>query len=204
MRYLAAFGLALVFVVSAPVVHADSHVQRSADFIDSLANRAVAMMEDTSLSDEERRERFRALFREGFAVSGIARFAAGRYWRSAPKADREEYLKLFEQVVVNVWSDRIFSQYKGQPFEILRSVDNTPPRSKEKVALVQSRIEASPTTSVIIEWRVNSNDTTIKITDVLVEGASLATAQRDDWAEWIRKNGKKLSSLNKRLAEQGS
>ena len=115
MRLIAAFVLALAVATAAPAARADSHLDASTKFISDLANEAIETLTDKSNTSEERRDKFRKLFRDGFAVNGIARFVAGRYWRKAPDAERTEYLALFEDVIVNTWADR-FSQYSGQKF----------------------------------------------------------------------------------------
>lgn len=198
MRLAAAFVLVLTLVISAPQVQADSHLDASAGFIDGLANRAINTLTDTEITPEQRRDAFRALFREGFAVNGIARFVAGRYWRRAPEAEREEYLTLFEDVIVNTWADR-FSQYSGQKFEVKGATDATPNNSSESVALVESLFFTSPTTPVRIEWRVASKGDLFKIVDVKLEGISMATTQRDEFNAVVSKSGRKLSSLIEEL-----
>lgn len=194
MRYLAAIGLALAFMVSAPATHADSHIQASADFISTLADRAINTVTDSALSVDERRAKFRELFREGFAVSGIARFVLGRYWRKASDAERDEYLKLFENVIVTTWADR-FSQYSGQKFEVNGAQPAPSASDKENVALVDSRFFVDPSTPVRIEWRVASRGDLFKIVDVSVEGISMANTQRDEFNSVIRKNGGEISAL---------
>jgi phospholipid transport system substrate-binding protein len=113
VRTIAAFVLVVAFAMAAPAAHADSHTDTSVKFINDLSNQAISALSDKSISTEDRREKFRSLFREGFAVNGIARFVAGRYWRSAGEDERAEYLQLFEDVIVNTWADR-FSQYSGE------------------------------------------------------------------------------------------
>lgn len=198
MRLTAAFILALTFVIAAPSVHADSHLDASTDFINGLANEAIDTLTDADINAEQRRDQFRKLFREGFAVNGIARFVAGRYWRRAPEDERTEYLTLFEDVIVNTWADR-FSQYSGQKFEVRSATDATPNNSKENVALVESLFFTSPTTPVRIEWRVASKGTLFKIVDVKLEGISMATTQRDEFNAVVSKSGRKLSSLIEEL-----
>jgi len=194
MRLAAAFVLVLTLVITAPQAQADSHLDASAGFIDGLANKAINTLTDTEITAEQRRDAFRALFREGFAVNGIARFVAGRYWRRAPEDEREEYLSLFEDVIVNTWADR-FSQYSGQKFEVKGATDATPNNSSESVALVESLFFTSPTTPVRIEWRVASKGDLFKIVDVKLEGISMATTQRDEFNAVVSKSGRKLSSL---------
>jgi len=194
VRYLAAIGLALAFIVSAPAVHADSHTEASAQFINTLAEQAITTITDSALSVEERRARFRDLFREGFAVSGIARFVLGRYWRKASDTERDEYLKLFEDVIVSTWADR-FSQYSGQKFEVNGAHPAPSASDSENVALVESRFFVDATTPVRIEWRVASRGDLFKIVDVSVEGISMANTQRDEFNSVIRKGGGEVSAL---------
>ncbi|MDE0779196.1 MAG: ABC transporter substrate-binding protein [Alphaproteobacteria bacterium] len=198
MRYIAAIVLALALATPATMARADSHIDASVNFIDQLANQAIGSLTDKSITAEKRRDEFRKLFRDGFAVNGIARFVAGRYWRKASDAERTEYLSLFEDVIVNTWADR-FSLYSGQKFEVRGGIDATPEKSKQNVALVKSWFFTSLTSSVQIEWRVASKDDLFKIIDVKLEGISMATTQRDEFNSVVSKSGRTLSSLIKEL-----
>ena len=196
-RFTPAFVIVVALLFAAPAARADQHLDASVSFIKTLSERAISTLTDTDISGQERRTQFRNLFREGFAVDGIARFALGRYWRSASKQEREEYLVLFEDVIVNTWADR-FSLYSGQAFEV-RNASNEPTNGPEKVALVSSLFFTSPTSPVRIEWRGASPGEIIKIVDVKLEGISMANPQRDEFNSVIRDGGRNLSALLARL-----
>ena len=66
---------------------------------------------------------------------------------------------------------------------------DSPGSSTEAVVIVQSLIWASPDTPVRVNWRVASAGEIYKITDVIVEGISMANTQRDEFASLVRKNG---------------
>lgn len=198
MRTIAAFVLVLAFAIGAPSARADSHTVTSLAFINNLSNQAIETLTDASITPEQRRTEFRKLFRDGFAVNGIARFVAGRYWRKASETQRTEYLQLFEDVIVNTWADR-FSQYSGQKFEVLDATDATPDKSREDVALVKSLFFTSPTSPVRLEWRVASKGKLFKIVDVKLEGISMATTQRDEFNSHVSKNGRTLEALIEEL-----
>ncbi len=198
MRTFAAFVLVVALAVSVPAAHAGSHTDASVNYINDLSNQAITTLSDKSISTEQRREEFRKLFRDGFAVNGIARFVAGRYWRSASEDERTEYLQLFEDVIVNTWADR-FSQYSGQKFEVRGATDATPDKSPENVALVESLFFTDPTTPVRLEWRVASKGDLFKIVDVKLEGISMATTQRDEFNSVVSKNGRTLAALIEEL-----
>jgi phospholipid transport system substrate-binding protein len=187
-------GPLVALIIAISPAHADTHLEASTDFIRSLADRAITTLTTEGITTESRRSKFRDLFREGFAINGIARFVLGRYWRGASEVDRTEYLALFEDVIVTTWADR-FSEYSGQKFTVQDAVNAPSAHQAERVAIVRSTFFTDPTTPVRIDWRVASRGDIYKITDVSVEGISMANTQRDEFASVIRKNGGELSPL---------
>lgn len=185
--------LVALIVVIAPA-RADQHLAASTEFIQSLADRAIRTLTAEGQTTEIRREKFRGLFREGFAINGIARFVLGRYWRRATEDDRTEYLALFEDVIVTTWADR-FSEYSGEKFEVKTAIDAPSAHESERVAIVRSVFFTDPQTQVRIDWRVASRGDIYKITDVMVEGISMANTQRDEFSSVIRSNSGELSAL---------
>jgi phospholipid transport system substrate-binding protein len=185
--------LVALIVVIAPA-RADQHLAASSEFIQSLADRAIRTLTAEGQTTEVRREQFRGLFREGFAINGIARFVLGRYWRRATEDDRTEYLALFEDVIVTTWADR-FSEYSGEKFEVQTAIDAPSAHESERVAIVRSVFFTDPQTQVRIDWRVASRGDIYKITDVMVEGISMANTQRDEFSSVIRSNSGEISAL---------
>lgn len=176
------------------------HVDKSADFIRGLANTAIQTLTDTSLDKAQRRQKFRDLFNQSFAVRGIALYVLGRYRRRATEAELNEYLDLFEDVIVNTWADR-FTDYAGQKFDVTGAASTQSGSEREKAAMVSSTFYTEPNSPVDIEWRVNTNGTVYKITDVKVSGLSLAKTQQDEFGSVIRANGNKVSALIDKLRE---
>ena len=187
-------GIVAVATPAAALTAADD----AAAFVDGLADQALGYLGDPGLNDTERAALFRDLFRDGFAVRGIAKFSLGRYWRSADDAQREEYLALFENVIVDTWSKR-FGQYSGETFEV-RGATPLTSSGDESVTIVQSLVWTSPDAPVRVDWRVASKGNIYKITDVTVEGVSMANTQRDEYASLVRQQG--LDGLLERLRER--
>lgn len=187
-------GPLVALIIAVAPARADQHLAASSEFIRSLADRAITTLTAEGQTTEMRRDQFRNLFREGFAINGIARFVLGRYWRRATEADRTEYLALFEDVIVNTWADR-FSSYSGQEFTVQTAVDAPSAHEAERVAIVRSLFFSDPQTPIRVDWRVASRGNIFKITDVTVEGISMANTQRDEFASVIRSNSGELSAL---------
>src|SRR5215472_16180825 len=86
------------------------------DFMNELWIRAVDVL-SRKISPTVRQARFRELFETDFDVPGIARFVLGRYWRSASEREQQEFLQLFEDYVVFVYSARL-ADFGGEIFKV--------------------------------------------------------------------------------------
>jgi phospholipid transport system substrate-binding protein len=99
-------------VATALPAAAQNNVPAATAFIDRLAQRAIEGLTAKDIGAADRAERFRAIFTETFDVPTIGRFALGTPWRTASAADREAYLKAFEDFIVATYANR-FADYGG-------------------------------------------------------------------------------------------
>jgi phospholipid transport system substrate-binding protein len=159
-------------------------------FIENLAEQAIAALTAPGISRGEREARARTLLTDNFAVPTIGQFVLGRYWRTATPAERGEYLRLFEELIVVTYVDR-FSRYSGERLRVSNAVVD--PESND--ILVYSEITRPAGGPVQVAWRVRRTPPSFKIVDVLVEGVSMGQTQRSDFASVIRNNGGALSAL---------
>jgi phospholipid transport system substrate-binding protein len=168
-----------------------------AGFIADLGTKAVNVLTSTA-SEAERERQFRVLFEEAFDLQAISRFVLGPYWRTATDAQRQEFTKLFETYVVHAYTVR-FNAYAGQQLK----VGSARPEG-DNGSLVQSEI-ALPNSNqppVKVDWRVSKNSDSYKITDVTVEGVSMALTQRQEFASVIQRGGGQVDALLKLLREK--
>jgi len=159
------------------------------DFIRQMGDRAVATVNAPNLGDSARAKRFGSIFRDAFAVPVIGRFVLGQYWRRATDAERKEYLKLFEDYVVQTYTNR-FSGYRGVKFKVgsARAVN-------DQEQLVPSEIvRPAGQPPVEVQWRVKQGSG-YKVVDVIAEGVSMLISQRDEFASIINRSGGKVSGL---------
>src|ERR1051326_5533598 len=98
-------ALAVLFVAVSPAKAADT--QRASAFIQHLGSQAISILADKSMPEEESARRFRSMLHNDFDLNLLGRFALGaNAWRAATPQQRQEYLKLFEELVVDIYSDR--------------------------------------------------------------------------------------------------
>jgi len=167
-------------------------------FIKKLAGEALASLTETDIDIGERRIRFRKIMHRYFAFDAIAKWVLGRYWRRASEQQKEEYLTLFEKLMIVTYADR-FEKYAGEKLH----VEKTEIRG-EKDALVHSLLERPDgQKAVAVIWRVRPKYESYKIVDVMVEGLSMGITQQKEFSSVIRQSNNNveglLSELRKRV-----
>ncbi len=166
-------------------------------FISGLADRTIQSLIKADVPRTQRVERFRELFNDAFAVRSIGRWVLGRAWNDASEAQREEYLDLFEDLMIYSYVDR-FATYTGDSITIADAV-----REDDTYVTVQTIIPRPGTERPIdVRWRVGRVDGGFKIADVVVEGVSMSTTLRSQFASIIRRNGGQVSGLIQELRQK--
>jgi len=168
-----------------------------AKFIQSLGDKAVAILANKKISVQERNKQFRAMLSDSFDLNTIARFVIGRTWLSATQAQKDEYMDLFESLVVKTYSDR-FALYTGEGFKVRNTI-----KESDRDSIVNSDIthpDGSPATTVV--WRVREKNGKFGIIDVVVEGVSMSVTQRQEYSSVIQRNGGNIEGLLKLMRER--
>ncbi|HWZ68430.1 MAG TPA: ABC transporter substrate-binding protein [Stellaceae bacterium] len=166
-----------------------------ASFVSDLASRALAPMpnEDTAV----KQERFRQLFRQYFDVEACARAALGLYWLKATALQRQEFVGLYEDYVVIAYSTA-FRALGGESFKVLGSQPD-----KGRV-IVTSRIEINDAAPIRVDWQLNPTNRGYKVTDVIVNGISMASAQHSDLVSVIQRNSGHVPALLVAMREKNA
>ncbi len=171
-------------------VAVDDAVQSGAkNFVDKLAQDGIGFLTDESLGEEERKSQFRKFLIKNFDMKAIGRFALGRYWRASSDKEQKEYLDLFQDMIVDVYSKR-FSEYDGQKLD----VQSVRPEGKSD-SIVTSVIIPNSGPKVRVDWRVRYKNNQYRVIDIIVEGVSMALTQRSDFASVIQRGGGEVEVL---------
>jgi phospholipid transport system substrate-binding protein len=169
---------------------ADEYSDGSKIFIKTLAEKAIASLTVKDLSKDEREKRFRALMLDNFAISGIARFVLGRHWPRASEQEKNEYLKLFEDLMVATYAER-FSKYAGETLEI----EQAEVRGENDTLVYSSIRRVDGAQPIKVAWRVRGKPGGFKIVDVIVEGISMVQTQKSEFASFIQQHDGNLGAL---------
>ena len=164
--------------------------------ITNLGNRALEVLGNKNTTPAERVARFQELFRQDFDVPGIARFVLGRYWKTATPEQQEEFVKLFEGYIAIVYS-RQLAAYMGETLKVTGS------RTNAEGAIVASEIiRPSGAPPVKVDWHLTDRNGAYKISDVTVDGISMAVTQRSEFASVIQRSGGQVGGLISQLRQK--
>jgi phospholipid transport system substrate-binding protein len=180
------------FIVAAPAAaKADP-----AEFVRSMAGRAIGILKQTSGGDAQKREaEFRAIFRDNFDIAEIGQFVLGVHWRNATEQQRADYLKEFETYVVRTYAQRL-SEYSGEQLEVGRVQTQS---EKNFVDSAIRRPNGAPPIRIV--WEVEKRGGGYKVVDIKIENVSMSQTQRSDFGSFVSQNGGKVDALIARLKQ---
>jgi phospholipid transport system substrate-binding protein len=158
-------------------------------FINGLGADAIGSLTGSNLSSADREARFDGLLKANFDMPGISKFVLGRYWKIATPDQQAEFAQLLEKLLTQSYA-KAFAQYSGQKFAVTGARSND-----DGSTIVNSTINQPNGDIIRLDWRVEDEAGKPTITDLLVEGVSLRTTHRSDFASAIQSNGGTVKGL---------
>jgi phospholipid transport system substrate-binding protein len=153
-------------------------------FIEDLGSRTVAILSDDSASAAQKLEQLVDLLNQATDLALVARLVMGRHWRTASAAQQEEFVRLFEGLVVKTMAERLTS-YGGETFRITadRAAD-------ERDSIVSTEIlRPSGGAPLQVDWRVRRTGSDHAIIDIVAEGISMVVTHRSEVSEIVSRRG---------------
>ncbi len=185
IRVIAAALVVVAGILAAPGPAAAG--EYPADFISALGNQGLAVIRSNAAIDQKAAY-FHQVLRQDFDLARISRFGLGPYWRVASERERQEFASLLEDHLVRFYGRR-FAEYGGESLRVTGS------RTDHDGVIVTSQIIRPQGSPIAVEWRLGLSDGRYKISDVIVDGVSMALTQRSEFAATIQRNGGQVAGL---------
>ena len=194
-RFLMATAVVLTAGVALPSIGAAAGTDPAA-FINNLGNQLKAVT--TYPSPEQKLAGFRELFHEDFDVAGLGRFVLGRFWPMLTPTEQQEFLGLFENLVVLTYSKRLLEYADGGDGPRVTSS-----RTDQDGAVVSSEIcragactgQGRAIQPLKVDWRLSARDGQYKISDVVIDGLSMAANGRSQLEGVVERNGGRAQAI---------
>ncbi|MDP9195185.1 MAG: ABC transporter substrate-binding protein [Pseudomonadota bacterium] len=179
-----------------PVPAGDSRMEVSTQLVSRLGDDVLTVLQRKDVTKAMLSRKFREILTRNFDMDTIGRFVLGPYWKQATPAQQKEYMGLFREMIIELYTNR-FIKYSGETFETLSSRPQG-----ERDVIVESRIVSAENPAVLVGWRIRTANGKQQIVDVIVEGVSMGVTQRSDFAAVIESRGGidgLLSALRERI-----
>jgi phospholipid transport system substrate-binding protein len=138
-----------------------------------------------------------------FDFEGITQSAVGRYWADATTAQRQTLTVAFQELLVRTYAKALL-RYTGQE---IRFLPVRPGPSADSVTVSSQVIQAGGP-PLAIDYKLHLKGGAWKIHDVAIDGVSLMTNYRSDFAAKIRQGGidglvQRLNEMNRKVSGAG-
>jgi phospholipid transport system substrate-binding protein len=195
MQALAPYLFAALFVVLATGTQAATPAE---SFVQQNIDKGYAILNDSSLTADERGVKFRTLLKSIMDSKRVALFTLGVYARSAPSVQIENFANTYSEFVTAVLQHDIAGN-PGQTLTVTGSVVRAPDDVIVNAKLTGSaRGNGAP---IDLEFRIRKDDNGADtVVDLQVEGVSMALAQRSDFSAWLQQHQGNLPALTAELA----
>ncbi|HLA27133.1 MAG TPA: ABC transporter substrate-binding protein [Syntrophales bacterium] len=171
------------------------------DRVQANVNRVLDVLRDPKLkapsAKEIKKERLRNIYDDMFNKVELSRRTLAKNWNNLNTAQRQEFVKLFKQVLEKAYIDKILT-YTDEKIVFDRET-----MLSENQAEIQSRIITSSKT-IPISYRMILMESSWKVYDVVIENISLVQNYRSQFNEILVKNTPEqlLEILRKKVNEQ--
>lgn len=150
---------------------------------------------------QQRRDEILAITEEYFDFEEMGRRSLGRSWRDVAPENRQEFLRLFKQLLFNVYVNRI--EANVSPTTAMLYDGET---IQGRFALVRTRVAGGGHPEIRIEYRLLERGGQWKVYDLVIEGISLVGNYREQFNSILSNNTFEnlLKLLGERVAAQSS
>ena len=164
----------------------------------SRVDEALQSLSQTANPGAEASERRRADIRRAadtlFDFPDMSRRALGRHWTDRTPAEREEFTRLFTDLIARTYIGKI-DRYAGE------SIAYVGERVDGDEASVRSQVVTAKGSQIPVEYRLHRANDTWSAYDVLIENVSLVGTYRSQFDRIIK--AESFADLLRRLREKG-
>jgi phospholipid transport system substrate-binding protein len=166
--------------------------------VKSRVDQALQSLSQTANPGAEATERRRADIRRAadtlFDFPDMSRRALGRHWTDRTPAEREEFTRLFTDLIARTYIGKI-DRYAGE------SIAYVGERVDGDEASVRSQVVTAKGSQIPVEYRLHRANDTWSAYDVLIENVSLVGTYRSQFDRIIK--AESFADLLRRLREKG-
>ncbi len=177
LLWVASVAATLIFV--SHTVHAGAPTEELRGHVDHV----IKILQRSDLQGDskatERRMAVRKVANDLFDFQETAKRSLGRHWQARTPAEREEFTRLFADVLEHAYIGRI-DQYSGE------NVNYVGESVEGDQATIRTKILTKQGSQVPVDYRMLRQDDRWRVYDVIIEGVSLTANYRTQFNKIIQ------------------
>jgi phospholipid transport system substrate-binding protein len=195
-RLFVPLSILMLFLISPPV-----YAGAALDTVKANADKVLDVLRDPKLKapsgKEIKKEKLRVIYVTMFDEVELSRRSLGNNWNKLNNDQRQEFVKLFEQVLEKAYADKILA-YTDEKIEFTKES-----MISSNLAEVRTKV-ITASREIPITYRVILKNGTWKVYDVVIENVSLVQNYRTQFNDILAKNSPEqlLEILRKKVKSQ--
>lgn len=153
--------------------------QEAQQFVDELGKKAVEAV------NEKSQQKLQQLFLGNVDVNWMGKFVLGHAWQQATEEQRSHYIQAYRDYLLARYTTN-FAEYAGSDYTITGAKSEADGQFSVGMKVKSPQAKDQETQA---GYRVQSINGQFKIVDIIIEGVSLITTQRSEFAAVVQKDG---------------
>jgi len=170
-------GMSIGVATLAPAAEGPDITIVPRDLIDDAAGKIVAILADTDQPSEARVSQIEEIAYDIFDFTTMSKLVLARNWRKLDKEQRADFVREFKRNLSRTYGTRL-DRYDQENIEIFAT--QIEPRDDVSV---KTRIIGGQFDGAVISYRLRERSERWRIIDVVIEGVSLVSNYRSQFAE---------------------
>ena len=153
-------------------------------FVNKTGNAIIQILVNKGSPLSSRKIEFRRVLNSQFDMNAIGKFVMSKYWRGLNEDQKQTFLKLFKEAVVENYAAQ-FDNYHNEKLDVRGSYE-TP----DKGIVVQSHIiRPAGGPPLKVDWKIFRTKNGFKVLDIVVDGVSMSITLRSEYTGVFQSNG---------------
>jgi phospholipid transport system substrate-binding protein len=169
-------------------------------FVSSNVQRGLAILNNRSLSPQQRSAQFRGFLLELTDLRRIALYTLGPVRRTASPADQNAFVDAFRDYAFAVYEQE-FSKYSGQTLKVTGSIQ----RANGDYLVTTQLIDPNGPRNeepIEVDFRVFGTEGHYSVADITVVGLDLAITEQDEFTSFLAQHNNDVKALIENLHQR--
>lgn len=183
---------------TAPAFAVESSCQ---NFAKNMTQHVVDIFHDSNQNEVEKRNQLAIIFRQAVDLDWIGKFVLGRFWRNASADEKKQYLENYRAYIIKNYISK-FNDTDGMSIDDITISSVTPAPQETDQFEAKTLIKRKGEEDVHVDYLLDQTSGKCQVHDIKLEGISLLTSQRSEFAELAGKVGVKgvIEAMQKKIS----